>query len=214
MLHKISRYLDVTRSALLFGNRALLLEGIAEALLIPVIARKCVLHEDAHALQRFRGTVVVAIDGVDFKPYVHVLLRPHEGATIADRVVIVTDADPKVSGNRKEDLEALVAGWNVGERLSVYTNQVTLEHEVFAAGNEELLKRVFLRLRPRSQNRWIAEIDGVAAPARPEAFVKLLAAMEVRKGDFAQRLSEFIEHGAAFVVPDYLRNAIASSSAA
>jgi [2Fe-2S] binding domain/Overcoming lysogenization defect protein-like, TOPRIM domain len=140
MLHKISRYLDVTRSALLFGNRALLVEGIAEALLIPVIARKRVLKEDAHALQRFRGTVVVAIDGVDFKPYVHVLLQPHDGATIADRVVIVTDADPKSPGNRREELEALVGGWNVAERLSVFTNQVTLEHEAFAAGNAELLK--------------------------------------------------------------------------
>jgi putative ATP-dependent endonuclease of the OLD family len=213
MLHKISRYLDVTRSALLFGNRALLVEGIAEALLIPVIARLCVLNEDAHGLQRFRGTVVVAIDGVDFKPYVHVLLRPHEGATIADRVVIVTDADPKVSGNRKEDLEALAAEWNVAERLSIFTNRVTLEHEVFAAGNAELLKRVFLRLRPRSQGRWTTEIDGVAAAERPGAFVKLLAAVEVRKGDFAQQLSEFIEHGATFVVPDYLRSAIVNSSA-
>jgi putative ATP-dependent endonuclease of the OLD family len=213
MLHKISRYLDVTRSALLFGNRALLVEGIAEAILIPVIARKCVLHEDAHALQRFRGTVVVAIDGVDFKPYVHVLLHPHEGATIADRVVIVTDADPQVQGNRKEDLEALVAGWNVAERLNVYTNQVTLEHEVFATGNEELLKRVFLQLRPRSQNRWATEIDGVAAAARADAFVALLAGMDVRKGDFAQQLSEFIEHGAAFQVPTYLREAVTSSAA-
>ena len=33
MIQKVSRYLDVTRSALLFGNRALLVEGIAEALL-------------------------------------------------------------------------------------------------------------------------------------------------------------------------------------
>jgi putative ATP-dependent endonuclease of OLD family len=213
MSHKISRYLDVTRSALLFGNRALLMEGIAEAILIPVIARKCVLHEDAHALQRFRGTVVVAIDGVDFKPYVHVLLQPHDGATIADRVVIVTDADPKMPGNRRQDLEALVAGWNVAERLNVFTNQVTLEHDVFAVGNGELLKRVFLRLRPRSNGRWAAEIEGVAEAARPAAFVELLAATGIRKGDFAQLLSEFIEHGATFVVPDYLRNAIVSSSA-
>src|SRR5262249_17197157 len=34
---KVDRYLDVTKSALLFGGRVLLLEGIAEALLLPVI---------------------------------------------------------------------------------------------------------------------------------------------------------------------------------
>jgi putative ATP-dependent endonuclease of the OLD family len=214
MLHKISRYLDVTRSALLFGNRALLVEGVAEALLIPVIAHKSVLHANAHALQRFRGAVVVAIDGVDFKPYVYVLLRPHDGATIADRVVIVTDADPKVSGNRKQDLEALAAKWNVAARLTVFTNRVTLEHELFAAGNGALLRRVFLRLRPRSQARWATDIDAAPAAARAAAFVALLADMQVRKGDFAQQLAEFIEHGAAFAVPAYLRDAIVSAAAA
>ena len=45
-LDKISRYLDVTRSALLFGNRAILVEGIAEALLLPVLAQKLVLADD------------------------------------------------------------------------------------------------------------------------------------------------------------------------
>ena len=36
---KIDRYLDVTKAALLFGGRVLLVEGIAEALLLPVIAK-------------------------------------------------------------------------------------------------------------------------------------------------------------------------------
>lgn len=35
-LAKVSRYLDVTRSALLFGGRVMLIEGIAESLLLPV----------------------------------------------------------------------------------------------------------------------------------------------------------------------------------
>ena len=44
--------------------------------------------------QRFQRTVLVPIDGVDFAPYVEILLRPAGGSTIADRVVVVTDADP------------------------------------------------------------------------------------------------------------------------
>src|SRR5262249_51904491 len=105
-LRKVSRYLDVTRSALLFGNRVLLVEGISEALLFPVIAGRLVLRGDAHAWQRFRGTVLVPIDGVDFAPYVEILLRPAGGSSVADRVVVVTDADPNGLGNRKADLEA------------------------------------------------------------------------------------------------------------
>lgn len=208
MIHKVSRYLDVTRSALLFGNRALLVEGIAEALLMPVIARKCVLNNDPHALQRFRGAVVVAIDGVDFAPYVHVLLHPCEGATIADRVVVVTDADPDSPGNRKADLDALAEGWGVSGRLHVLTNAVTLEHELFGADNAALLREVFLALHPQSTTRWSTDIDGVAAADRPTAFVDLLKATRTRKGDFAQQLAERIEGGAVFHVPTYLREAI------
>jgi putative ATP-dependent endonuclease of OLD family len=208
MIQKVSRYLDVTRSALLFGNRALLVEGIAEALLMPVIARLCVLHTDPHALQRFRGAVVVAIDGVDFAPYVQILLHPYEGATIADRVVVVTDADPDSPGNRKADLDALAAGWGVTDRLRVLTNVVTLEHELFTAGNAALIREIFLALHPQSVPRWAADIDGVAVAVRPQAFVDLLKSTRTRKGDFAQQLAQRIEDGAAFHVPDYLRQAI------
>jgi putative ATP-dependent endonuclease of OLD family len=208
MVQKVSRYLDVTRSALLFGSRALLVEGIAEALLMPVIARYCVLNTDPHALQRFRGAVVVAIDGVDFAPYVHILLHPCEGATIADRVVVVTDADPHSPGNRKADLDARATDWGVADRLNVLTNAVTLEHELFGAGNGALLREVFLALHPLSEARWVAEVDGVTAAARPAAFVQLLKATNTRKGDFAQQLAERIVAGATFTVPAYLRDAI------
>jgi putative ATP-dependent endonuclease of OLD family len=211
MIHKVSRYLDVTRSALLFGTRALLVEGIAEALLMPVLARNCVLNSDPHALQRFRGAVVVAIDGVDFAPYVHILLRPCDGSTIADRVVVVTDADPASPGNRKVDLDALAAGWQVADRLYVLTNTVTLEHELFATGNGTLLREVFLALHPQSAARWTADVEGAAD--RPRAFVDLLKSTRTRKGDFAQQLAERIEAGAAFQVPDYLRQAILAVAA-
>ena len=212
-LNKISRYLDVTRSALLFGNCAVLVEGIAESLLIPVIAKKIVLRDDLQAWQRFRGAVIVAIDGVDFEPYVSILLRPYGGSTIADSVVVVTDSDPSAPGNRKEDLEALTAAWGVSNRLKVFTNAVTLEHELFVAGNEELLKRAFLGFHPQSGNRWATDIEGAAPAERADAFVKLLVETRTRKGDFAQQLSAQIDAGAAFNVPQYLREAILAASA-
>jgi putative ATP-dependent endonuclease of OLD family len=207
-LRKVSRYLDVTRSALLFGNRALLVEGIAEALLIPVIAEHLVLRGNAQAWQRFRGTVLVPIGGVDFTPYVEVLLRPSGGSTIADRVVVVTDADPSVPGNRKADLEALTVGWGTGAKLSVFTNAVTLEHELFNSGNDALLKKVFLALYPQSEDRWTNDVDAAQPQGRAAAFVTLLKEKKTRKGDFAQQLAELIEAGEAFLVPGYLDQAI------
>lgn len=212
-LNKVSRYLDVTRSALLFGNRAMLVEGIAEAVLLPVIAKRIVLMDNPSAWQRFRGAVLVPIDGVDFAPYVEVLLRTCNGYSVADRVVVVTDADPSAPGNRKEDLEALAMGWGVSERLAVFTNAVTLEHELFSAENGDILKTAFLALHPRSADRWTNDIEQVEEAGRSAAFVKLFSETRTRKGDFAQQLAAHIEAGAAFTVPAYIRDAIEAVAA-
>ena len=207
-LSKINRYLDVTRSALLFGSRAILVEGIAEALLLPVLARKFVLDTDKDAWLRFKGAVLAPIDGVDFRPYVETLLKAHNDTRVADRVVVITDADPSVAGNRKVDLEALAAEFGAAGNLHVFTNEVTLEYELFKAGNGDLLKAVFLRIHPRSELTWTTFVEGKAEVDRPQAFVDLLASSKTRKGDFAQELAADIGAGAAFHVPEYLKLAI------
>ena len=206
-LDKISRYLDVTRSALLFGNRAVLVEGIAEALLLPVLAQTIVLAGDVEGWLRFKGTVIVPIEGVDFRPYVEVLLRPHGDARIADRLIVITDADPTVRGNRKIDLEKLAATHGAPHSLTVLTNKHTLEHELFE-GNEAFLKAVFASLHRHSSRDWITQIENVIPEARPDAFLKLLAEKRTRKGDLAQAIASRIAAGAPFVVPAYLAEAI------
>ncbi|WP_333901394.1 ATP-dependent nuclease [Enterobacter wuhouensis] len=211
-LDKISRYLDVTRSALLFGNRAILVEGIAEALLLPVLAQKLVLADDLDGWLRFKGAVIVPIEGVDFRPYVEVLLRPYGDARIADRLIVLTDADPTVLGNRKVDLENLAATHGAPDALIVLTNQHTLEHEIFGAGNESFLKSVFLRLHRNSRRDWEAQIEAIPEQDRPNAFLKLIEAKKTRKGDLAQAMASRIEAGEPFVVPPYLIDAIRGAS--
>jgi putative ATP-dependent endonuclease of OLD family len=208
MLDKISRYLDVTRSAMLFGNKALFVEGIAEALLLPAIAKHHVFKTDNDALLRFKGTVLVPIDGVDFRPYVEVLLRPHNGARIADRVVVITDADPEVEGNRKADLESFATEVGASDALHVFVNQRTLEHELLSAGNEAILKAAFLKLHPRSGDDWTQKIENITAADRPDAFLALIEAKKTRKGDLAQEIAARIAAGDAFQVPDYLKRAL------
>ena len=207
-LNKVSRYLDVTRSALLFGNRSLLVEGIAESILVPIIAQHVVFKRDVDAWRRFRGAVVVSIEGVDFKPYVEILLRQHEGASISDLVVVITDADPKVLGNRKNDLEELAQEFGSRDKIQVYINECTLEHELLLAGNEKLLKNTFLSLHPRSTDDWTNRIENIDEEHRPDAFIALINDKGTRKGDFAQELASRIAKGAPFNVPAYLEQAI------
>ena len=103
---KVDRYLDVTKAALLFGGRVLLVEGIAEALLLPTIAKHHVLKGHPEKLRLFRSAVFIPIDGVDFAPYVTLLLTELGGARIADRVVVVTDGDKGLKIDDEDEADA------------------------------------------------------------------------------------------------------------
>ena len=207
---KIDRYLDVTRSAMLFGGRVLLAEGIAETLLLPVIAKKLVLKDDREKLRVFRSAVFVPIDGVDFEPYLKLLLTPYGDIRIADRLVIVTDGDQRgvaedtiaAGTERKMSLEKVAKSLSASALLTVVVNTYSLEAELVRAGNAELLKSVYLKFHPRSGNKWdeaVAQTDSNQAAAIQSLF-------EVtRKGDFAQLLAEEINDDKPFIVPAYLQ---------
>lgn len=104
---KVDRYLDVTKAALLFGGRVLLVEGIAEALLLPVIAEHFTLKDAPEKLRLFRSAVFVPIDGVDFLPYANLLTATLNDARIAERVVVMTDGD---RGKKKRKTKTVNTG--------------------------------------------------------------------------------------------------------
>jgi putative ATP-dependent endonuclease of OLD family len=213
---KIDRYLDVTKSALLFGGRVLLVEGIAEALLLPILAKCYVLKDRPADLRTFRSAAFVPIDGVDFAPYVKVLLTPFNGTRIADRLVVVTDGDKatvpdgeRLPGERrKSTLDALADATDAREILDVFVNTYSLEPELVAAGNSTIMKEVFLELHPESEQKWNDTVS-LGGDDRAKAIQGLFTTTP--KGDFAHLLAERINSSSSFVVPEYLRSAIEST---
>lgn len=109
---KIDQYLDVARSELLFTPRVTLVEGIAEAVLLPALAEHCVFlpelregdtdeekaRKEAAAKadwSRFRASSIINVGSVDFTPYVKLLLWSNSaGVRLVDRLVVITDGDP------------------------------------------------------------------------------------------------------------------------
>lgn len=220
--YKIRSYLDATRNTLLFGQRVLLVEGIAEAILLPEFARLALTGE---RLQRFHGTALVPIDGVDFEPYLRVLLYedPESGHRIARRVAVVTDGDAgsgetgeKAAATRIRELEALIASTSAQDLAKVFRNEFTLEPEILRAGgpNRGLLKEAWKEQRPRAWvDDWASVGDG-SPDAQARALSDLLAHKKdkIRKGDLAQAL---LAEAAArpsdappLAVPTYLRDAL------
>lgn len=210
---KIDRYLDVTKSALLFGGRVFLVEGIAEALLLPAIARHHVLKDRPADFRVFRSAVFVPIDGVDFQPYAKALLSPYNGVRIAERLVIVTDGDAQsveegadLPGQyRKDSLEELARGKAASGNLEVCINTYSLETELVNAGNASVMKDVYLGLHPRSETKW-NEAVALTGYAQAQAVQKIFK--DTPKGDFAQLLAEKVTNSADFHVPRYLIDAI------
>ncbi|MFC8097903.1 hypothetical protein [Streptomyces sp. NPDC057363] len=105
--------------------------------LLPEFARLTLTGE---GVQRFHGTALVPIDGVDFLPYMRVLLKQdvESGHRIARRVAVITDGDKgsaeKTARSRIHDLNALITATGTTDLARVFHNEFTLEPEILRAG--------------------------------------------------------------------------------
>lgn len=207
---KVDRYLNATRSPMLFGPRVILVEGIAEALLLPSLAKRHLAEPDQ--LARFRGVALVPIDGVDFEPYLRLLLTPHEDLCIAERVIVITDLDPEAPGDRVAALLELAADLGADDRIVIEAAEITLEASLYSAGNEECLRAGFLAQRPQSQHIWD---DLVALPPadQPAGLIEIFQEKRISKGDFAQHVAAKVESPDQFETPPYLLAAVMAAIA-
>ena len=213
---KINQYLDATRAAVLFARRIILVEGIAEAVLLPVLARKLIYANDPSRRRQFHAVTIVNVGSVDFEPYIRLLLGPVGGLRAVDHLVVITDRDPVLEGmkgsralNRTAELYSLAGRLGASGRLTVAESEYTLEADLLGAGpaNEPVLRAAYLRQHPHSEPKW-QEIAGTANPA--EALYRKLHddSRFISKGEFAHDVAIAIQKGASPVVPPYLTTAI------
>lgn len=231
----LDRYLDATKSALLFTSRAILVEGISELLLLPALAERVLAagagasapaaREASDALERFFGTTRVIVDGVGFEVYLRVLLAPVDGMSLGRRVVLITDTDvapDQPEPRRLQSLRALPLRWRSPGELHLAAAPRTLEPALWSADNIAALEAAFLRCAPRSQERW-EQVVKAADPALAfgELFIpktsrtvtgtdgEILKGNEISKGQFAQELADVLaDPTVKFTVPTYLADAI------
>lgn len=90
----LERYLDVSRAELLFASAVILVEGLAEAYLVPALAEAAGFDLDAY------GVVVTSVHGTDFAPY----RRLARALSIPTEVVTDGDADGDAVGRTEAGL--------------------------------------------------------------------------------------------------------------
>ena len=219
-LRKINQYLDATRAAVLFARRIVLVEGIAEAVLLPVLARMLVFAGDRARWREFHAVTIVNVGSVDFEPYIRLLLGPINGLTVVDSLVVITDGDPALDGaedpadaaplNRADRLASLATELGAGERLTVAEATYTLEADLLTEPtNTAVIREAYLKQHPRSERKW-NEVTTASNPA--EALYRELRKDKrfISKGEFAHDVALAIQDGQDFAVPPYLHDAITS----
>ena len=219
---KIDRYLNATRSSLVYARQVILVEGIADGLLVPVLANQYVLKGEVESLRQFQATSVIAVEGVDFEPYLSLLIGGK--FPLVDKVVVLTDGDIKGSStpgqDRKTAYETKFADAVERGILHVCVGDYTLEADLFGQpANEPLMKAAYLGLHPNSVDKWTSVVcaAGKNPLTRSANFRKAMReeAIDIEKGDFAHLVvdaieSEILESGnaPAFTVPTYIQDAI------
>jgi putative ATP-dependent endonuclease of OLD family len=203
-LDHLRRFLDVTKASLLFARGVILVEGIAEQLVLPPLAaRSGVSLSEA-------GITIVNVGGVSFAPFAELF----SSERLPYRCAIVSDGDPP----KKEELDDELEGGepllsatarklkaNETDTLRVFLAERTFEWDLANAGNWDTLIEALGLVKPK--------VAAGLAPLEKSRADALLGAVEDSKGRFAQALAEVLGDGRDFVVPPYLIEAISWASA-
>ncbi|MEC1698138.1 ATP-dependent nuclease [Schinkia azotoformans] len=108
----LERWLDATKSDIFFGRKVLLVEGIAERLLIPkffsMIYKEKIKEEgieiEISKTLEGEGISIISVDGVAFRPFLQLF-----GSTGLDmKCAVLTDSDPESIPVKNKDGEELI----------------------------------------------------------------------------------------------------------
>lgn len=228
---KLRRMLDVTRASMLFARGIILVEGISEALLLPVLAHRL---EKPINLADY-GISVVPISGVSFGTFAKIL--GHQA--ISTPVSIITDGDPDVdppgsdakSSRPKEDsgrfiicdrVENLLTAFKDHRTVQIFHSDVTLEYDLARTSdaNAEEIFSAWASCYTRTPRTLTAAELAAAATAEDKALLLWRALCLGRavhgKAEVAQALAERLEAQTEdgkplvpmFKVPKYMEDAI------
>lgn len=206
----LRKFLDTTKSQMLFANGVVLIEGIVEAILIPLLSQKFM--KTPVDLEK-EGIELVNLSGVAFEHFGKLYNNDIENKRLLSKCSIITDSDPikaKPADGDKPAVEekpksdrAIKAEKLKGNNLDVSLAPHTLEYDLF---NESEQNKLIMREVYRAMHPGTPDLDG---DFDGEILMTKLKSNK-DKADFAlnlyDRLSE--ETVVNFNVPDYIQKAI------
>ncbi|MGG0175202.1 ATP-dependent nuclease [Gottfriedia acidiceleris] len=228
----VKRFLDVTKADLFFAKNIILVEGIAEQLVLPEFARKLELYlEDSH-------TTVLNIGGRYFDHFLKLFDLEKSPYAINKKIACITDLDPvrkKINDGKSDDLLDEVEGdsssWEkcppifleLNNELYEYkktSNKLVNNHESYSSnikiftqpsGLSSTLEYELIRANPTKDVLITSSISNKAELIelfkmvnQDEALEKIIK--KIRKSKFKTELLELLQSG---VLEDHKENKIA-----
>lgn len=196
---KLNRFFISRRPEALFAEFVLLVEGISEEILLPVLFElrtmttfNCEKHEQKR--QRLRRDfrkflreylVIVAVHSVDFTPYVSLLTSSGQATTPRRRVYVLTDSDEDTGINSDKEQTPGEARKNVIHSVA--------EHNDFSADQLQVcitpgtFEKELSHLAEENPNEVLkTAIEQALASLHPQKWKQFEAQNEHRKGDLWQ----------------------------
>jgi putative ATP-dependent endonuclease of OLD family len=200
-LHK---FLDVTKSQLFFSNGVILVEGISEALLMPIFSK---IMGDRYDIEK-GGIELVNLNGIAFEHFANLFNNDDELKRLKTRCAVITDDDRSLATDEISS-RAAIAKLLEKNNLKVSLAEVTFEFELFITGNnKDIMLSIFAEMHPIAASR-IQVNDDIKLYANN--FLEKVISNKA-KSEFSHRLSLKLSEDTTarqnFSVPSYIQDAV------
>jgi putative ATP-dependent endonuclease of OLD family len=199
---KLQRFLDATRAELFFARRILMVEGIAEALLLPVFAKM------SGGSLKESAVTVLNVDGLNFNAFLPLFGKDKLRIPLA----ILADGDAEAIGGPPSGIATgLKAQESNIPNLHVECSEITFEHELARASRLlPLMLDAFEVLHPVKVTELNSTLETLDTDdKRADAFYECFVASKTSKGRFAQELATLLDASGLGLdaVPKYIQGA-------
>lgn len=192
----LRKFLDTTKAQMFFASGIILVEGIAEAILLPLLSSKFLQID----LDKY-GIEVVNVGGVSFSHFGKLFNNKDETKRLVSKCAIITDSDPDENGKKSTRAENIKSA--EGYNLIVSLASHTLEYDLFqeSAINNQIMRRTYRKMHSQTQD--------LCGDFTVDTLMDKLS-QNKDKAEFALNLYDELDKETcdSFSVPEYITNAI------
>jgi putative ATP-dependent endonuclease of OLD family len=198
-INYLEKYLDATKSTMLFSKKVILVEGISEQILLPILYK---IHKAGVSLEKISCSIV-NVNGVAFKNFLTVIKN---GFFI--KCLVLTDSDTgKKTENRADDLKTEFSAFSTVISIEK-TTDTTFEKDLIEANKSGagkiLMLNALTKTKPNNGPAYKINIG-----ANDIDVTTFFVEIENYKSEFAfNLLDELTKNSTGFVLPKYIQDGL------